>query len=65
MKTSAGNGCPTDCDGIRNHATFKYPDGVAVTRNDEYVIVTDYGNNEIRKLEVLTGVVTTIADGKL
>ena len=65
VKTPAGNGCPTYCDDAEFLATFKYPDGVAIDEiAEEFIIITDRGNNKIRKMIISSGVVTTIASSK-
>lgn len=46
-------------DGIGNAAQFNFPSGITVTGNNLYIL--DENNNAIRKIEVITGAVTTIA----
>jgi sugar lactone lactonase YvrE len=54
---SAGNSGSTD--GIGTAALFGHPIGVATDRTNLYV--TDTGNQMIRKIEIATGVVSTLA----
>ena len=60
VKTPAGNGCPGHCDGAEFKATFTGPEGVAVSKDETYLVIADYGNNKIRRMEISSGVVTTI-----
>ena len=46
-------------DGTGTAATFRYPYGI--TSDDDYLYVTDWGNYLIRKIEISSGAVTTIA----
>ena len=63
VKTAAGNGCPLSCDGAEFNAMVHYPDAVAVDPdNAEYLLIGDYGANDVRRMVVSSGVVTTIAD---
>ena len=63
VKTPAGNGCPGDCDAPEFQASFTGPEGVSVSKDEQYVVVADYGNNKIRKMVISSGEVTTIVTG--
>ncbi len=41
-------------------ATVYYPDGITVDSSNN-VYISDYGNNRIRKVTIVTGIITTIA----
>jgi len=53
---SPGNGGAAD--GVGANARFKYP--ARITTDGSYLYVTDFINNTIRRIEPLTGMVTTI-----
>jgi len=76
VKTPAGNGCPTSCDGLGIHASFHMPNAVAAAppattstpnpSNTDYIYVADFGGNAIRQITVggaMNGDTITIADG--
>jgi hypothetical protein len=54
---TAGNSGSTD--GVGPAASFHYPDGI--TTDGKNLYVSDFGNNDIRKVEISTGAVTTLA----
>lgn len=57
----AGSACTvnTGCDGVSNVAKFNTPTGIATDGTNLYV--TDYSGHSIRKIELATGNVTTVA----
>jgi len=59
VTTLAGNTMPGSADGTGTAASFNDPRAVAFDGGNLYV--ADYGNNEIRKIVIATGVVTTLA----
>ena len=60
VTTIAGSaGINGSTDGVGSSARFKYPRGVAVSGN--FLYVTDTGNNTIRKIDLTSNTVTTIA----
>jgi sugar lactone lactonase YvrE len=59
VTTLAGSSQIGSKDGLGQAATFSNPDGIAT--DGHYLYVTEYLNNRIRKIEINTGVVTTIA----
>lgn len=63
VTTIAGNvyGFSGSADGIGTAASFNRPSGITTDGTDLYV--TDSGNYTIRKINILTGVVTTLAGG--
>lgn len=52
-------GIPRGADGIGDAAKFSYPQGLV--KSGGYLYVADTGNSKIRKIEIATGVVTTLA----
>ncbi|EOD27814.1 hypothetical protein EMIHUDRAFT_353638 [Emiliania huxleyi CCMP1516] len=61
MATLAGSGEEGDADGAGDAAEFYNPSGVAISRDGGTLFVADFSNNKIRRVEVTTGAVTTIA----
>jgi sugar lactone lactonase YvrE len=60
VTTIAGTaGTTGSADGTGPTATFLYPSGITTDGTNLYV--TDYGNNTVRQIVILTGVVTTLA----
>ena len=59
VTTLAGSGTIGDADGIGTMASFHSPYGI--TTDGINVYVADAANNKIRKIELATGIVTTIA----
>jgi len=65
---SGGTGCPgtaqTDCvDGTGAQVKFWGPNGIIY--HNGYLYITEYGNNRVRRMNLATGVVDTIAgDGQ-
>ena len=50
-------------DGTGTAALFYKPWGLALNAANSFLFVCDYGNNKVRKIDVTTKVVTTIAGG--
>jgi ELWxxDGT repeat protein len=59
VKTIAGSGSAGDSDGLGTDATFRSPSGITLDKVGN-LYVTD-SNNLVRKIDVLTGMVTSIA----
>ncbi len=63
VTTFAGSGAAGLLDGIGNQANFNYPSGI--TGDGKSLFVSDYYNNIIRKIDLKTSAVTTIAGSLL
>lgn len=50
-------------DGTGTAALFRQPWGLALDATKQFLFVADYGNNKVRKVDLTTSVVTTIAGG--
>ena len=61
VTTVAGSGVEGNADGMGGTAQFHYPCGVAISPDGSALFVTDFGNHKIRRVEVATGAVTTLA----
>jgi len=59
VTTLAGSTTPGSSDGTGSAASFNHP--IAVTTDGTNLYVTDFDNNEIRKVVIATGAVTTFA----
>ena len=59
VTTLAGSGTPTFADGNGTAASFNYPKGI--TGDGTYLYVADSSNRRLRRIEIATGEVTTIA----
>lgn len=59
VTTLAGSGAVGSTDSTGTAASFNQPEGITTDGSNLYV--TDYGNSKIRKIEITTGIVTTIA----
>lgn len=59
VSTVAGDGTPGSANGTGTAATFFNPRGI--TTDGTFLFVGDTGNHLIRKIEISTGVVTTLA----
>ena len=61
VSTVAGSGEEGDADGVGDAAQFNGPCSVTISPEGSALFVVDWGNNKIRRVEVATGVVTTVA----
>ena len=61
VTTVAGSGENGDADGVGEAAQFRYPTGIAISPDGSALFVADCCNYKIRRVEVATGAVTTIA----
>ncbi|EOD20495.1 hypothetical protein EMIHUDRAFT_208373 [Emiliania huxleyi CCMP1516] len=61
VTTLAGSGESGDADGVGDAAQFCSPLGLAISPDGSALFVADYSNNKIRRVEVATGAVTTLA----
>ena len=61
MTTLAGSGTQGSADGVGTTATFGQPNGVAYAPGGTTALVADTANNLIRKIELATLQVTTLA----
>ena len=59
VTTLAGSGTPTFADGNGEAASFSAPTGI--TGDGTYIYVADEGNRRLRRIEIATGEVTTLA----
>ncbi|MBI5479493.1 MAG: hypothetical protein HY906_11585, partial [Deltaproteobacteria bacterium] len=60
IDTLAGNGTPGFADGVGSAAQFRYPAFVAAAPGGG-VLVSDYANQRLRRIDVATRAVTTVA----
>ncbi len=61
VATLAGNGEPGFADGSGGAARFNQPYGVALNQAETALYVADYLNHAIRRIDLLTGQVSTLA----
>ena len=61
VTTLAGSGEDGDADGVGVAARFCYPRGIAISPDGSALFVADSSNHKIRRVEVATGAVTTLA----
>ena len=61
VTATAGSGEGGDADGVGGAAEFHCPWGVTVSPDGSALFVADCDNNKIRRVEVATGAVTTLA----
>jgi sugar lactone lactonase YvrE len=61
VSTLAGNGSPGSANGIGSTAQFSQPLGVALNAAGTLALVADTGNQLIRRIDVPSGTVTTLA----
>ena len=61
VTTLAGSGEDGGADGVGVAARFCYPRGIAISPDGGALFVADFSNRKIRRVEVATGEVTTIA----
>jgi YVTN family beta-propeller protein len=66
VSTIAGHSFPSSGDGVGKSAGFETPRGLAISPDGKTLYVADSGNNMIRKIDLATSTVTTLAGaGKL
>jgi len=61
VTTLAGSGEKGNADGVGDAAQFNEPHGLAVSPDGSALFVADCDNNKIRRVEVATDAVTTLA----
>ncbi|EOD15737.1 hypothetical protein EMIHUDRAFT_44097, partial [Emiliania huxleyi CCMP1516] len=61
VTTVAGSGERGDADGVGGAAEFDGPGGIALSPDGSALFVADFRNHKIRRVEVATGAVTTVA----
>ncbi|EOD20444.1 hypothetical protein EMIHUDRAFT_208291 [Emiliania huxleyi CCMP1516] len=61
VSTISGSGTAGSADGVGDASQFYQPSGLAISPDGSALFVADKGNNKIRRVEVATGEVTTIA----
>jgi sugar lactone lactonase YvrE len=61
MDTLAGSGVPGFIDGASRSARFNTPLGIALSPDGQLLLVADFGNNRIRRVNLATGIVETLA----
>jgi sugar lactone lactonase YvrE len=59
VTTLAGSGSSGSADGVGIAASFNIPEDI--TTDGSYLFLTDSGNNNVRKIAISTGTVTTVA----
>jgi sugar lactone lactonase YvrE len=57
----AGSGTATIVDAVGTFAGFRMPVGICIDKSDNYLYIADQGNNRIRKIEISSKIVTTLA----
>ena len=62
--TVCGTGARGGQDGTGTNAQFNHPYAIAVTRDATTAFVTDSLNHKIRRIELKTGTVSTLAGGE-
>ena len=66
VTTFAGSGIPRGQDGVGIDASFRLPQGIAMDQSESRgrpIYVSDRGMHSIRRIDPVTGAVTTIAGG--
>ena len=61
VTTLAGSGNVAFADGTGTYAAFSFPNGVSISRDTSFALVTDGGSHRIRRIAIATGAVTTLA----
>ncbi|MEP7215910.1 MAG: hypothetical protein ABI782_06620, partial [Anaerolineaceae bacterium] len=61
LQTSIGSGVEGFADGAANEATFRQPQGLALSPDGKTLYVADTRNHAVRKVDLRTNEVTTIA----
>lgn len=57
----AGIGSPGYADGIGTNSLFRNPNGIAISADESYALIGDTANQRIRKLEISTAAVSSLA----
>lgn len=65
VETVAGNGVPGFADGFVPNARFNTPTALALSLDGRFLFVADTNNNRVRRIELATGQVTTVAGSGL
>ncbi|MEW6211680.1 MAG: SMP-30/gluconolactonase/LRE family protein [Acidobacteriota bacterium] len=65
VETVAGNGVPGFADGFTPNARFNTPTALALSLDGRFLFVADTNNNRVRRIELATGRVTTVAGSGL
>ncbi|MHB1606155.1 MAG: NHL repeat-containing protein [Leptospirales bacterium] len=63
VSTIAGHSFPSSGDGVGKSAGFETPRGLVLSPDGKTLYVADSGNNMIRKIDLATNQVTTLAGG--
>src|SRR5262249_59594041 len=61
VETVAGNGVPGFADGFGVNARFNTPTGITLSLDGKVLFVADTNNERIRRIDLSTGLVTTLA----
>jgi DNA-binding beta-propeller fold protein YncE len=61
VTTLAGNGTAGSTDGVGTLATFNIPRGIAISPDGAYALIADSQNIRVRRLDMVTRAVTTVA----
>ncbi len=61
VTTLAGSGAISSNNGIGTSATFSYPSDVSISLDGSFALVTDTNSHRVRRIQIATGVVTTLA----
>jgi DNA-binding beta-propeller fold protein YncE len=61
VTTLAGSNTASSVDGIGTAATFRNLIGVSISLDASFALVTDGSSHRVRRIEIATGVVTTLA----
>ena len=61
VTTLAGNGATGANDGIGTSATFNMPHNLCFSTDESFVLIAEFNNNRIRKYDMSTSEVTTVA----
>ena len=59
----AGSGVAAYADGVGVLASFRSPQGVVVSSNSLFALIADTGNNCLRRIDLATASVSTVAGG--
>lgn len=63
VTTLAGSGTAAFADNTGTLSSFNRPENIAFSLDDSYAMVADGLNNRIRRIDIATGVVTTLVGG--